>query len=98
MLATRLRERKATAHPARPNNMKNFPRPDTPTVTAPREQVSGTCPHCNSTTLQRYRVMSEGGWWMVLKCQGCLRSLEREPGPLLGPLVPLADSLNLAEG
>jgi hypothetical protein len=33
--------------------------------------------------------MSEGGWWLVIKCGQCLHSVSREPGPLLGAFVPL---------
>lgn len=63
-----------------------FVRPATPTVQAAREASPGLCPHCNTETLQAYRVLSEGGWWRVVKCSHCLTSVSREPGPLLGPL------------
>lgn len=77
--------------------MHNFPRPETSTVSAPRESREGECPQCHARDLAAYRVMSEGGWWQVVKCQACLHSLSRNPGPLLGPLAPLSDSLTLAE-
>jgi len=70
--------------------MHNFPRPATPTVECPRTPVDGACPECGQRQLARYRVMSEGGWWLVTKCQSCLHSLQREPGPLLGAFEPLA--------
>ena len=66
-----------------------FPRPATPTVTAPRRDVPGACPECGAERLQAYRVMSEGGWWIVVKCTACLHSLERLPGPLFGAFEPL---------
>jgi len=66
----------------------NFPRPSTPTVHSPREPRPGACPECGAEALSAYRVMSEGGWWNVVKCQACLHSLEREPGPLLGAFTP----------
>jgi len=69
--------------------MHNFPRPTTPTVDAPRTAVPGHCPECAAEALERYRVMSEGGWWLVVKCGRCLYSVSREPGPLLGAFVPL---------
>lgn len=63
-----------------------FQRPATPEVHARREPVPGHCPACGTQALQRYRVLSEGGWWDVTKCAQCLHSLRREPGPLLGTL------------
>jgi allophanate hydrolase subunit 1 len=69
--------------------MHNFPRPTTPTVSSPRTPVPGACPECGAQQLSRYRVMSEGGWWLVVKCGSCLHSVSREPGPLLGAFVPL---------
>jgi hypothetical protein len=69
--------------------MHNFPRPTTATVFAARTPVAGTCPECGAQALASYRVMSEGGWWRVVKCCQCLHSLSREPGPLLGAFVPL---------
>jgi hypothetical protein len=73
--------------------MHNFPRPQTLTVTYPRTPVEGACPSCGAAALARYRVMSEGGWWMVTKCQTCLHSVAREPGPMLGAIVPLGAPL-----
>ena len=69
--------------------MHNFPRPGTATVIAPRTKVAGACPECGAESLASYRVMSEGGWWQVVKCGRCLHSVSREPGPLLGAFVPL---------
>lgn len=70
-----------------------FVRPTGTTVDAHTEAVAGTCPACGAGSLQRYRVLSEGGWWTVLKCRACLHSLERTPGPLLGPLTEALQGL-----
>lgn len=70
-----------------------FMRPTTPEVHAQRDSVAGPCPACQSPSLQRYRVLSEGGWWHVVKCSQCLHSVSREPGPLLGPLTTAIHSL-----
>lgn len=69
--------------------MHQFSRPNTPTVAATREAVEGFCPSCGATELRSYRVLSEGGWWNVVKCQQCLTSVSREPGPLLGGFTPI---------
>lgn len=70
-----------------------FMRPSTPEVHAPREAVDGACPECGARALQRYRVLSEGGWWNVVKCGACLHSVSRQPGPLLGPLTAAIQAL-----
>ncbi|MCC7461643.1 MAG: hypothetical protein IT480_04180 [Gammaproteobacteria bacterium] len=64
--------------------MPEFPRPATPTVEVTRVPVPGACPACGAAELAAYPVLGEGGWWQVVKCQRCLHSLRREPGPLLG--------------
>lgn len=69
--------------------MHHHPRPASPTVDAPRSPVDGACPECGAQALAAYRVMSEGGWWEVVKCQDCLASLKREPGPMFGAFTPL---------
>lgn len=70
--------------------MHNFPRPETPTVAVQRQPASGDCPECGDANLAIYRVLSEGGWWDVTKCQSCLLSVKREKGPLLGPITSFA--------
>jgi vanillate/4-hydroxybenzoate decarboxylase subunit D len=70
-----------------------FMRPTTPEVHAERTPVEGLCPACATAGLQRYRVLSEGGWWNVVKCQRCLHSVSREPGPLFGTLTTAIQSL-----
>ena len=61
--------------------MHSFPRPQEPHLVAAREPAPGTCPECGSDVLADYRVLSEGGWWDVRKCQACLHSLNRVPAP-----------------
>lgn len=73
--------------------MHNFRRPVTATVKAERLSVAGSCTECGKQSLESYRVMSEGGWWLVVKCQNCLASVSREPGPLFGPLIPLGSTI-----
>jgi predicted RNA-binding Zn-ribbon protein involved in translation (DUF1610 family) len=53
-------------------------------LAAGREQVAGTCPECGSAGLQRYKVISAGGWFDVVKCPACLASVERAPWHRLG--------------
>jgi hypothetical protein len=67
----------------------SFPRPDTPHLSVERRPAQGTCPECGASELADYPVFSEGGWWDVRKCQRCLASVKREPGPLFGSYVPL---------
>lgn len=68
--------------------MQTFPRPADPQVAVTRTAVAGECPQCGARALAGYRVLSEGGWWDVVKCQDCLASVSRTRGPLLGPLQP----------
>lgn len=69
--------------------MHSFPRPQEPHLAARREPVQGTCPECGAAQLADYRVLSEGGWWRVRKCQACLHSVSREPAPPFGSYRPL---------
>lgn len=69
--------------------MHSFPRPQQHHLTAERVAVQGTCPECGGHDLADYRVLSEGGWWQVRKCQGCLASLSREAAPAFGSYRPL---------
>jgi hypothetical protein len=68
-----------------------YPRPDTPTVAVERVPVEGTCPECGAADLRAYPVLSEGGWYQVVKCQACLASVSREPDA--GPIALLSASL-----
>lgn len=73
--------------------MHTFPRPQAERLFVDRETVSATCPECGGTDVRSYRVLSEGGWWTVAKCQTCLYSLERSPAPALGSFVPLGTTV-----
>ena len=73
--------------------MHVFPRPADEFVFLAREPAAGECPDCGAAALCRYPVVSEGGWWMVVKCQGCLASIERTKWNRLGPLTLLADAV-----
>jgi hypothetical protein len=58
-----------------------------------REPVDGQCPRCGAAELRAYPVNTEGGWFDVVKCQNCLLSVSRVPGPRLGPIALLSDQL-----
>jgi hypothetical protein len=45
---------------------------------------------------RRYPVLSEGGWFDVIKHQPTLRSVARVPGPLLGPVALTSAGLDLS--
>jgi transposase-like protein len=62
-----------------------------------REPVDDTCPECGSGHVAEYPVFSEGGWWDVRKCQDCLHSLTREPGPRFGSYLPLGLAVTCSE-
>jgi len=64
-----------------------------PTLTVEREPVEGTCPACGRDELRRDPVLSDGGWFMVVKCQQCLYSVSREAWNRLGTVVRLEDVL-----
>jgi predicted RNA-binding Zn-ribbon protein involved in translation (DUF1610 family) len=70
-----------------------FARPKETHLTAEKTPVDGTCPECGAEELRRYPVMSEGGWFEVVKCQSCLHSVSREPWHLLGHIQMLSDSI-----
>jgi transcription elongation factor Elf1 len=69
--------------------------PEQTTTAAPvvhdKEPVEGSCPRCGQAALASYSVYGEGGWFDVVKCQDCLYSVSRQPGPLLGPIQLLSD-------
>lgn len=58
--------------------MKGFQRPTEERLYEKKEKVKGVCPECNSHDIAAYRVLSDAGWWDVVKCQSCLYSLERK--------------------
>lgn len=69
--------------------MHTFIRPSERNLHVERVAVVGRCPRCDSADVATYRVLSEGGWWTVEKCQNCLTSLSRTPAPILGSFTPL---------
>lgn len=58
-----------------------------------RTAVEGSCPQCGATCLASYPVNSEGGWFLVVKCQQCLHSLSRSTWSRLGSIRLLSDTL-----
>lgn len=64
-----------------------------PALTFERERTDGSCPACAADDLATYPVNSEGGWFIVVKCQQCLHSVSRERWTLLGPIQLLSDTL-----
>lgn len=70
-----------------------FKRPTDPTPTQHREAVPGRCDECGAEALMRYPVLSEGGWFMVVKCQVCLYSHSREKWARLGHVTLMTDSI-----
>jgi hypothetical protein len=58
--------------------MDSFPRPKEERLFEKKEKVDRACPECGSTDINAYRVLTDGGWWDVIKCQDCLHSLERK--------------------
>lgn len=73
--------------------MHNFPRPQEKRLFVARDEAEGRCAECGTEGLKAYRVLSEGGWWTVVKCQSCLASLSRVPAPHLGSIQPLGSAL-----
>lgn len=56
-----------------------------------RKDVERACHECGREALASYPVCSEGGWFIVVKCQHSLHSLSRERWALLGPIQLLVD-------
>ncbi|MDO8212226.1 hypothetical protein [Conexibacter sp. CPCC 206217] len=73
--------------------MSGYPRPTQLTLHVEREAVDGRCGGCGGSGLERYPVLSEGGWFTVVKCPRCLASAARERWSRLGPIELLADTL-----
>lgn len=69
--------------------MHAFPRPSEPYLSVERRPAEGSCPECGAAELADYRVLAEGGWWDVRKCQRCLASVSRERAPRFGSYEPL---------
>ncbi|MCE0761910.1 hypothetical protein LWC35_03135 [Pseudonocardia kujensis] len=60
-----------------------------------RQPADGACPGCGKAELSRYPVLSEGGWYQVVKCGACLHSVSRKPWGLLGPITLTSHGLVL---
>lgn len=73
--------------------MHTFPRPTEDRLFVDRERMSARCDACSGDDVRAYRVLSEGGWWQVVKCQTCLHSLDRTPASPLGSYVPLGTTV-----
>lgn len=71
----------------------SFPRPSDPAPVQAREPVQGSCEACGAASLARYPVLSEGGWYMVVKCQACLHAQSREKWTRLGHVTLITDSI-----
>jgi ribosomal protein L44E len=71
----------------------SFPRPVDPTPVQAREPIDGKCNECGAARLMRYPVLSEGGWYMVVKCQECLYSQSREKWTRLGHVTLITDAI-----
>ena len=69
-----------------------YQRPNTATVAVERTAVAGQCNACGAATLASYPVLSEGGWFKVVKCQNCLASMSRE-ADLVGPVELLSRTI-----
>ena len=52
-------------------------------------------PGSTANDFRRYPVLSEGGWFMVIKHQRTLQSVSRKPWRLLGPVPLLSEGLVL---
>jgi len=58
--------------------MDSFPRPTEQSLYEIREKVDRVCPECGSHDIEAYTVLTDGGWWDVVKCRDCLYSLDRQ--------------------
>ncbi len=70
-----------------------FQRPDELFPVQEKEPVEGACAECGAEQLLRYPVLSEGGWFMVVKCQSCLHSQSREKWNRLGHIELATDAI-----
>ncbi|WP_245566069.1 hypothetical protein [Thermocrispum municipale] len=76
-------------------------------ITVPREAVTEEelaelgvdldrdFPGSTAADFRRYPVLSEGGWYLVVKHQKTLRCVSREPWRLLGPIELTSDGLDV---
>lgn len=61
-----------------------------------RTPVDGGCDRCGAASLAAYPVLSEGGWFKVVKCGACLHSMERTPWTALGPVSLASEGIVIA--
>jgi hypothetical protein len=73
--------------------VSSYPRPTERALYVEREPVEGDCPECSAGDLRSYPVLTEGGWFRVVKCQTCLHSVNRLRWGRLGPVELLVDNL-----
>jgi hypothetical protein len=52
-------------------------------------------PGCKTSDFKKYPVLSDGGWFIVIKNQKTLASVSRKRWRLLGPIPLLSDNLEL---
>lgn len=75
-------------------------------LSVPREEVTeedlralgvdlADFPGSTAADFRRYPVLSEGGWYLVVKHQPTLRSVSRKPWSLLGPVHLTSEGLAL---
>lgn len=53
-------------------------------------------PGSTAADFKRYQVLSDGGWYRVVKHQPTLTSVSREKDRLLGPIFLTSEGLHLA--
>ncbi|WP_228389442.1 hypothetical protein [Cumulibacter manganitolerans] len=53
-------------------------------------------PGSTASDFKRYPVLTEGGWYLVVKHQPTLRSVSRTKWDRLGPIKLVSDGLHLA--
>jgi hypothetical protein len=58
--------------------MNKFPRPAEESLFEKKEEVDQVCPECGNHNIAAYTVLTDGGWWDIVKCQDCLYSLDRK--------------------
>jgi hypothetical protein len=75
-----------------------FRRPVEQHLSVERTPVPGACGECGAEALAEYRVLSDGGWFDVRKCQRCLASASREPALPFGSYVPLGLEISRSFG
>jgi len=81
------------------DGLHEHPRPSDKTLATVRTPVQeAQCSECLSNDISKYRVLSEGGWWLVEKCQVCLASISRVAAPLFGAYKPLGYTQEITFG